>query len=66
MMTAVGKNFYNVRGSRFLIIMQNVKMATNGKCNSRLNPIAANTDALIMGDFAVGFTFVMKLSYFRF
>ena len=38
MMTAAGKNFSNLLWSRFLIIMQNVSMATNGKCNCMLNP----------------------------
>ena len=33
-----GKKFLNFRWSRFLIIVQNVNMVTNGKRNSRLNP----------------------------
>ena len=37
MMTS-GKKFKNFLWSRFLIIVQNVNMATNGKRNSRLNP----------------------------
>ena len=38
MMTTAGKEFQNFVRSRFLIIMQNVNMVTNGKPNSRLNP----------------------------
>ena len=39
MMTTAGKNFQNLLWSRFLIIVQNVNMVTNGKRNSRLNPL---------------------------
>ena len=38
MMTTAGKKFKNFVWSRFLIIVQHVKMVTNGKRNSRLNP----------------------------
>ena len=38
MMTTAGKKFENFLWSRFLIIVQNVNMVTNGKRNSRLNP----------------------------
>ena len=38
MMTMAIKKFQNFLWSRFLIIMQNVNMVTNGKHNSRLNP----------------------------
>ena len=38
MMTTAGKKFQNFLWSRFLIIVQNVNMVVNGKCNSRLNP----------------------------
>ena len=38
MMLTVGKQFQNFLWSSFLIIMLNVNMATNGKCNCRLNP----------------------------
>ena len=44
MMTSAGKNFYNFLWSRFLIIMQNVNMATNAKCNCRPNPIKTSAD----------------------
>ena len=37
-MTTAGKKFKNFRWSRFLIIVQNINMVTNGKRNSRLNP----------------------------
>ena len=37
MMLTAGKKFHNFSWSRFLIIVQNVNMVTNGKCNSRLN-----------------------------
>ena len=40
MMTTAGKKFHNLLLSRFLIIMQNVNMDTNGKCNCRLIPIS--------------------------
>ena len=38
MMITAGKKFHNLLWSRFLIIVQNVNMVTNGKRNSRLNP----------------------------
>ena len=38
MMTMAGTKFQNLLWFRFLIIMQNVNMANNGKRNSRLNP----------------------------
>ena len=38
MMTILGKKFQNLLWSRFLIIVQNVNMVTNGKRNSKLNP----------------------------
>ena len=41
MMTTAGKKFHNCLWSRFLIIVQNVNMVTNGKRNNRLNPIVA-------------------------
>ena len=40
MMTTAGKNFLNFVWSRFLIIMQNFNMVTNGKCSCRLIPIS--------------------------
>ena len=44
MMATAGKKFKNFLWSRFLIIVQNVNMIVNGKCNSRLNPSATSTD----------------------
>ena len=41
MMTTAGKKFQNFLWSRFLIIVQNVNMVTNGKRNSRLNPLGS-------------------------
>ena len=38
MMTTASKKFKNFWLSRFLIIMQNVNIVTNGKRNSRLDP----------------------------
>ena len=38
MMTTADKEFKNVGWSRFLIIVQNANMFTNGKRNSRLKP----------------------------
>ena len=37
MMTTASKKFQSFLWSRFLIIVQNVNMVTNGKRNSRLN-----------------------------
>ena len=42
MKTTAGKKFQNFVWSRFLIIVQNVNMVTNGKRNSRLNPLASS------------------------
>ena len=39
MMITAEKTFQNLLWSCFLIIVQNVNMVTNGKHNSRLNPI---------------------------
>ena len=38
MMTTAGQKFQNFLWSRFLIIVKNFNMVTNGKRNSRLNP----------------------------
>ena len=38
MMIMAGKKFQNFLWSSFLIIVQNVNMATNVKCNCMLNP----------------------------
>ena len=38
MMRTAGKKFHNFGWFRFLIIMQNINMGTNGKRNSRLIP----------------------------
>ena len=39
MLTTAGKKFHNFLSFRFLIIMQNINMAANGKRNRRLNPV---------------------------
>ena len=39
MMKTAGKTFKNFLWSRFLIIVQNVNMVTNGKHDSKLNPM---------------------------
>ena len=41
MLPTAGDKFHNLLWSRFLIIMQNVNMVSNGKHNSRLNPVCA-------------------------
>ena len=38
-------NFFSTRPASFLIIMQNVNMATNGKCNCMLTHIATDRQA---------------------
>ena len=49
MMTKAGKKFQNFLWSRFLIIVQNVNMVTNGKHNSRLKPTATYPHSLETG-----------------
>ena len=47
MMTTAGKKFLNFWWFCFLIIMQNVNMAANGKRNRRLNPTLAIADIVL-------------------
>ena len=46
-MITAGKEFKNFLWSSFFIIMQNVNMATSGKCNSMLNPIMFMTSPFL-------------------
>ena len=49
-MMAVVKNFQNFLWSRFLIIRQNVNMATNAILNSGLTPFSDQHRCLTFGD----------------
>ena len=46
MMATAGKKFKNLLWSRFLIMVQNVNLVTNGKRNRRLNPFRSEEPTL--------------------